>query len=198
MEWFICCWSGIPLVLMDNGRLYSHFSKITDVSKWKQSQNFIRHIDSTSCINFWIISETIINFTSLQRSIKLFFIGFCLINRGVPFDEVRIMGVLQRFGISYFIVASIHVIVYYKPKDILPEVLPVHTPVIKNETVIPSFLGKIKTSSVRHSAVGIPMVLNVMYNCNPCNNYVWLNSSWLPSVFIDEKLQLSLFKYPHH
>ncbi|KAG4074764.1 hypothetical protein HA402_006403 [Bradysia odoriphaga] len=31
------------------------------------------------------------------------------------------MGVLQRFGISYFIVASIHVLVYVEPKDILPE-----------------------------------------------------------------------------
>lgn len=54
---------------------------------------------------------------------KLFFIGFCLNTRGGSFGEVRIMGVLQRFGIGYFVVASLHVLVYVKPENILPKVI---------------------------------------------------------------------------
>ncbi len=52
----------------------------------------------------------------------MFFIGFCLNSRSGSFETVRIMGVLQRFGISYFIVASIHVLVYVQPEDVLPKV----------------------------------------------------------------------------
>merc|ERR1719402_513192 len=45
----------------------------------------------------------------LERSIKLFCIGIVLNSLGgwIDVEKYRIMGVLQRFGISYLVVASI-------------------------------------------------------------------------------------------
>lgn len=48
---------------------------------------------------------------SLQRSLKLFFIGLLIHTaHGPDFEDIRIMGVLQRFGIAYFVIASLQVI----------------------------------------------------------------------------------------
>ncbi|XP_053689802.1 heparan-alpha-glucosaminide N-acetyltransferase [Sabethes cyaneus] len=47
------------------------------------------------------------------RSIKLFLIGLCLNSMNGPtFSELRIFGVLQRFGIAYFAVSAIHLYCY--------------------------------------------------------------------------------------
>lgn len=34
-------------------------------------------------------------------------------------EEIRIMGVLQRFGIAYFVVATIHVL-FVRPINVMP------------------------------------------------------------------------------
>lgn len=46
----------------------------------------------------------------LIRSLKLFLLGLCLgtVN-GSHFDTLRIFGVLQRFGIAYFVVGTLHI-----------------------------------------------------------------------------------------
>lgn len=50
-------------------------------------------------------------FVSLQRSIKLFLVGvFIHTAHGPNVGDIRIMGVLQRFGIAYFVVASVYVL----------------------------------------------------------------------------------------
>lgn len=50
-------------------------------------------------------------FHSFQRSIKLFFIGLLIHTaHGPEIGDIRIMGVLQRFGIAYLIVASLQVL----------------------------------------------------------------------------------------
>ena len=50
------------------------------------------------------------NFTKHQitqkivaRSIKLFALGLFVINNNLSFETIRIMGVLQRFGIGYLV-----------------------------------------------------------------------------------------------
>ena len=43
----------------------------------------------------------------LRRSLILFFLGLCVSNGGALFSELRVMGVLQRFATSYFIVGLI-------------------------------------------------------------------------------------------
>lgn len=58
----------------------------------------------------------------LQRSVKLFLIGLCLnTSKGPHLEDIRIMGVLQRFGIAYFVVATIHVLCI-RPVSVLPNV----------------------------------------------------------------------------
>ena len=59
---------------------------------------------------FSIKSMTKKNFTRRQithkivmRSIKLFVLGLFIINSATSFDSIRIMGVLQRFGIGYLV-----------------------------------------------------------------------------------------------
>ena len=39
----------------------------------------------------------------VMRSIKLFALGLFVINAALSFDSIRIMGVLQRFGIGYLV-----------------------------------------------------------------------------------------------
>ena len=39
----------------------------------------------------------------VTRSIKLFVLGLFIINSASSFDSIRIMGVLQRFGIGYLV-----------------------------------------------------------------------------------------------
>lgn len=49
-------------------------------------------------------------FLFFQRSLKLFVIGLCIHTmHGPKLADIRIMGVLQRFGIAYFVVASVQV-----------------------------------------------------------------------------------------
>ncbi|XP_058835834.1 heparan-alpha-glucosaminide N-acetyltransferase [Topomyia yanbarensis] len=59
------------------------------------------------------IPRTIILNTITIRSIKLFLIGLCLNSMNGPaMSELRIFGVLQRFGIAYFVVSVIHLYCY--------------------------------------------------------------------------------------
>lgn len=54
---------------------------------------------------------SIFGFFFLQRSIKLFFVGMLIHTaHGPDLHDIRIMGVLQRFGIAYFVVASLQVL----------------------------------------------------------------------------------------
>ncbi|KAJ6646719.1 Heparan-alpha-glucosaminide N-acetyltransferase, partial [Pseudolycoriella hygida] len=54
------------------------------------------------------------------RSVKLFLVGLCLNTaHGPHMEDIRIMGVLQRFGIAYFVVATMHVICI-KPPNLYP------------------------------------------------------------------------------
>lgn len=122
---------------------------------------------------------------SLQRSIKLFFIGFCLNTRSTSFEEVRIMGVLQRFGISYFIVASIHVLLYIHPNDIFSDVYATLQNNNAGNHFVSIFLGKIgsiETSSVWHLHIVTPMVRNTMSCSHACGNNIRFNCSWLSEV----------------
>lgn len=58
----------------------------------------------------------------LRRSITLFVMGVCLntVNGG-PLEKLRIFGVLQRFGVAYFCVATIHILLT-KPVELQPQV----------------------------------------------------------------------------
>lgn len=59
----------------------------------------------------------------LQRSLKLFTIGLCLNSiNGPNLENLRIMGVLQRFGIAYLICGVVHTI-FAKKEFIEPQVL---------------------------------------------------------------------------
>lgn len=79
----------------------------------------------------------------MQRSVKLFLIGLCLNTaRGPPFAEIRIMGVLQRFIISYFVVATLHVLCV-RPVSVLPNV---------SSSSTDGFDGAVKMSSFNYRA----------------------------------------------
>lgn len=53
-----------------------------------------------------------------KRSAKLFFLGICLNTvKGSYFENLRIFGVLQRISISYFIVATVHLIFTSKTRE---------------------------------------------------------------------------------
>lgn len=48
-----------------------------------------------------------------QRSFKLFCIGLCLNSiNGPKMAELRLFGVLQRFGVAYFVISVIHLYFY--------------------------------------------------------------------------------------
>lgn len=48
-----------------------------------------------------------------QRSLKLFLIGLCLNSiNGPTVADLRLFGVLQRFGVAYFVVSAIHLYCY--------------------------------------------------------------------------------------
>lgn len=50
-------------------------------------------------------------FFNFQRSLKLFFVGLLIHTaHGPNFGDIRIMGVLQRFGIAYLVIASLQVL----------------------------------------------------------------------------------------
>ena len=70
----------------------------------------------------FIIIFTFNIFLCLQRSIKLFTIGLCLNSiNGPNLENLRIMGVLQRFGIAYLICGVVHTI-FTKKEYIEPQV----------------------------------------------------------------------------
>lgn len=84
-------------------------------------KDIILTIFAVSCSNKFLLLF-LIQFVLIQRSVKLFLIGLCLNTaHGPRMEDIRIMGVLQRFGIAYFVVATIHVI-YFRPINILPNV----------------------------------------------------------------------------
>ena len=62
----------------------------------------------------------------LKRSFKLFLIGFILNTNGSFMNQVRITGVLQRFAISYLVIALVHLASVYRsnkytsPNETLP------------------------------------------------------------------------------
>ncbi|XP_059617593.1 heparan-alpha-glucosaminide N-acetyltransferase-like [Phlebotomus argentipes] len=70
------------------------------------------------CIPMSVKSQLVRNATKkdmllnvLRRSITLFAIGVCLNTIwGAQLENLRIFGVLQRFGVAYFVVASLHII----------------------------------------------------------------------------------------
>lgn len=67
------------------------------------------------------VQKTDILKTVIWRSIKLFFLGLFLNSiNGPTFEDLRIMGVLQRFGIAYLVVASIYTI-FCKEQFIMPQ-----------------------------------------------------------------------------
>lgn len=66
------------------------------------------------CVSFYVI---------FQRSIKLFAIGLCLNSiNGPNLENLRIMGVLQRFGIAYLICGVVHTI-FTQKEHIEPQVI---------------------------------------------------------------------------
>ncbi|XP_013097934.2 heparan-alpha-glucosaminide N-acetyltransferase isoform X1 [Stomoxys calcitrans] len=68
------------------------------------------------------ITKAQIAFRILWRSIKLFCIGLCLNSiNGPNFENLRIMGVLQRFGIAYLMCGIIHT-VFAKKDHLEPQV----------------------------------------------------------------------------
>uniref|UniRef100_A0A0K8TUB7 Putative heparan-alpha-glucosaminide n-acetyltransferase-like protein n=1 Tax=Tabanus bromius TaxID=304241 RepID=A0A0K8TUB7_TABBR len=79
-------------------------------------------ISTKSQLNRNIAKKSIL-YNILVRSIKLFLIGVFLNSVSGPnLETLRIMGVLQRFGICYFLAASVHTI-FSKHHDILPQAL---------------------------------------------------------------------------
>lgn len=59
------------------------------------------------------IKKRQLSFRILKRSVILFCLGFFLINNAYDYANCRIPGVLQRFGVCFFVVAHIAV---YVPK----------------------------------------------------------------------------------
>lgn len=67
------------------------------------------------------ISKKSILLNILWRSVKLFLIGLFLNSiNGAKFEDLRIMGILQRLGIAYFLVASLYTI-FVTNEYILPQ-----------------------------------------------------------------------------
>lgn len=91
------------------------------------------------------------------------------------------MGVLQRFGISYFVVASIHVLLYIQPRDVLPSVRSFSIQVASSQVSV-RFIGKIEASSVRYLFIGAPMVHHLMSRCHACGYNILFNRSRLSEV----------------
>jgi heparan-alpha-glucosaminide N-acetyltransferase len=57
----------------------------------------------------------------VQRSIQLFLIGVVLNSIwGSPLEQLRIFGVLQRFGVAYLVVSTVYILLW-RDGSILPQ-----------------------------------------------------------------------------
>jgi heparan-alpha-glucosaminide N-acetyltransferase len=57
----------------------------------------------------------------LQRSVQLFLIGVVLNSVwGSPLEQLRIFGVLQRFGVAYLVVSTVYILLW-RDGSILPQ-----------------------------------------------------------------------------
>ncbi|XP_055915706.1 heparan-alpha-glucosaminide N-acetyltransferase [Eupeodes corollae] len=80
------------------------------------------------CIPFSIKSQLSRGTTKLSickkiiwRSVKMFLIGVCLNSiNGPQLEDLRIMGVLQRFGIAFLVVGILHTI-FFKTENVMPQ-----------------------------------------------------------------------------
>lgn len=99
-----------PVVPVDHGRLHSHLDQVTADEKCATENYVARHIDGEYEIHDKFNHKNLMNvFPNSQRSVKLFLIGFFIhTTHGPALGDVRIMGVLQRFGIVYLVTASLY------------------------------------------------------------------------------------------
>jgi heparan-alpha-glucosaminide N-acetyltransferase len=74
----------------------------------------------------------------VTRSFKLFALGIMLNTDYTPLSEIRIPGVLQRFSVSYAVVASLHLLSIYRGNRYLVGLSPSRTFAFTSHAHLPS------------------------------------------------------------